>query len=225
MDVYSNFTGGLKAIHLYMFNIANFYLFLTVSILINISPGPDMLYTAARSLSQGSKAGVFSALGIFIGCCFHIAAAVFGLTAIIAGSAFWFSIIKYAGAAYLVYVGLRSFLKKQTNAEIEKVLPMPYTKIFLQGLITNVLNPKVAIFFLSFLPQFIDPASSFVKEQIVFLGLWFAVQGTLILVIVALLTGYFRRLLQQKPGFWKWQERVTALILVALGIRMLFIRK
>lgn len=209
-----------------MFGIENFYLFLTVSILINLSPGPDMLYTAARSLSQGTRAGIFSALGIFTGCLFHTGAAVLGLSAILAQSAFWFGIIKYAGAAYLIYLGIKSILNRHPpETELAKLSTIPYSKIFMQGFITNLLNPKVAIFFLSFLPQFINPASPYIKEQIFFLGLWFDVQGTMILIVVALLTGYFSRMLKGNKKFWKWQDKVTGLILVALGIRMLFVRK
>ncbi len=209
-----------------MFQIQNFYLFLSVSLLINLSPGPDMLYTAARSLSQGTKAGILSALGIFSGCLFHITAAVFGLSKIIQESVFLFSIIKYAGACYLVYLGLRSlFNKKKTETEIAPLAAISNKKIFLQGVITNVLNPKVAIFFLSFLPQFIDPKSIFLKEQITFLGLWFAVQGTLILSIVALITGYFQAILKKNKSFWNWQEKITGLILVGLGMKMFFTKK
>ena len=209
-----------------MFRIENFYLFLSVSLLINLSPGPDMLYTAARSLSQGTKAGILSALGIFSGCLVHTTAAVFGLSKIIQESVFLFSIIKYAGAAYLIFLGMRSFFRKpKTQSNIVKLEPISYKKIYFQGVITNVLNPKVAIFFLSFLPQFIDPQSLFLKEQIAFLGLWFDVQGTLILVLVALVTGYFQMMLQKNKAFWNWQEKITGLILVALGIKMLFTRK
>ena len=209
-----------------MFRIENFYLFLSVSLLINLSPGPDMLYTAARSLSQGTKAGILSALGIFSGCLIHTTAAVFGLSKIIQESVFLFSIIKYAGAAYLIFLGMRSFFRKtKTQSNIVKLEPISYKKIYFQGMITNVLNPKVAIFFLSFLPQFIDPQSTFLKEQIAFLGLWFDVQGTLILILVALVTGYFQAMLQKNKAFWNWQEKITGLILVALGIKMLFTRK
>jgi RhtB (resistance to homoserine/threonine) family protein len=209
-----------------MFNIENFYLFLTVSILINLSPGPDMIYTAARSLSQGTKAGIFSALGIFTGCLFHITAAVVGLSTIIEESVLLFSIIKYAGAAYLIYLGIRSLLsRRNTNNEIAALPSMTNKKIFFQGMFTNILNPKVAIFFLSFLPQFIDPQSNHLQEQIAFLGLWFAVQGSLILIIVATVTGMFRDLLQKNPGFWNWQEKITGLILVGLGIKMIFTKK
>jgi threonine/homoserine/homoserine lactone efflux protein len=209
-----------------MFRIENFYLFLSVSLLINLSPGPDMLYTAARSLSQGTKAGVLSALGIFSGCLIHTTAAVFGFSKIIQESMFLFSIIKYAGAAYLIFLGVRSFFRKnKTQSKIVKLEPISYRKIYFQGMITNVLNPKVAIFFLSFLPQFINPQSTLIKEQIAFLGLWFDVQGTLILILVALVTGYFQAMLQKNRVFWNWQEKITGLILVALGIKMLFTKK
>ena len=209
-----------------MFNFENFYLFLSVSLLVNISPGPDMLYTAARSLSQGTRAGILSALGIFTGCLFHISAAVFGLSAIIRESIVIFSIIKYTGAAYLIYLGLRSLLiKKNAEDKIETLPSISYRKIFLQGMVTNILNPKVAIFFLSFLPQFIDPKSIFLKEQIGILGLWFAVQGTLILIIVASLTGAFRSIFQKNKNFWVWQQKITGVILVGLGIKMFFTKK
>jgi RhtB (resistance to homoserine/threonine) family protein len=209
-----------------MFDIDNFYLFLTVSILINLSPGPDMIYTAARSLSQGIKAGIFSALGIFVGCLFHITAAVFGLSKVIEESVLLFSIIKYAGAAYLIYLGIRSFFnKKKTKKEIDTLPILTSRKIFFQGMLTNILNPKVAIFFLSFLPQFIDPQSNYLKEQIAFLGLWFDVQGTATLIVVACAVGAFKNILQKNTAIWNWQEKVTGLILFGLGLKMFFSKK
>ena len=209
-----------------MFTIENIYLFFTVSILINLSPGPDMIYTAARSLSQGTRAGIFSALGIFVGCLFHITAAIFGLSQIIEESVLLFSIIKYAGAVYLIYLGVQSFFnKKKTKKGIDVLSPLTDRKIFFQGMLTNILNPKVALFFLSFLPQFINPQSTHLKENISFLGLWFDIQGTLILIIVAILTGAFKNILQKNNAFWNWQEKITGLILFGLGLRMLFSRK
>lgn len=185
-----------------------------------------MIYTAARSLSQGTKAGVFSALGIFTGCLFHIAAATFGLSRIIEESVLLFSIIRYAGAGYLIYLGIRSLINKKRNAgEIKSLTLMSNRKIFLQGMTTNILNPKVAIFFLSFLPQFINPQSKYVEEQIAFLGLWFDVQGAVVLLLVATVTGAFRNLFQKNPGFWQWQQKITGIILFSLGIRMLFTKK
>jgi len=209
-----------------MFDIDNFYLFLTVSILINLSPGPDMIYTAARSLSQGIKAGVFSALGIFVGCLFHITAAVFGLSKVIEESVLLFSIIKYAGAAYLIYLGIRSFLnKKKAKREIEALPILTSRKIFFQGMLTNILNPKVAIFFLSFLPQFINPQSIYLKEQIAFLGIWFDVQGTATLIVVACTVGAFKNILQKNTAIWNWQQKITGLILFGLGLKMFFSKK
>ncbi|HMG66835.1 MAG TPA: LysE family translocator [Chitinophagaceae bacterium] len=209
-----------------MFTAENFYLFLSVSILINLSPGPDMIYTMARSLAQGTRAGIYSALGISTGCLVHISAAVFGLSKILEESVLLFSIIKFAGAGYLVYLGIRSFFKrKSAKTEIEPLSFLPNRRIFFQGMLTNILNPKVAIFFLSFLPQFIDPQSAHLKEQISILGLWFDIQGTLILVIVAALTGHFKNILQKNKGFWRWQEKISGLILFGLGIKMIFAKK
>jgi len=209
-----------------MFGIENFYFFLTVSILINLSPGPDMIYTSARSLSQGTRAGILSALGVFSGCLFHVTAATFGLSKIIEESVLLFSIIKYAGAAYLTYLGIQALLKsKRTKTEIVSVPAIKNRKIFFQGMLTNILNPKVAIFFLSFLPQFIDPHSSHVKEEIAFLGLWFDLQGTLVLVLVATVTGFFSQVLQKNAAFWGWQNKITGLILLGLGVKMLLTRK
>jgi len=208
-----------------MFSIDNFYLFLGVSIVINLSPGPDMIYTAARSLSQGTKGGIFSALGVFCGCLFHITAATFGLSKIIEESVLLFSIIKYAGAAYLVYLGIKALFNKKQKVEINNLPSLSNKKIFTQGMLTNILNPKVAIFFLSFLPQFIDPHSPYIKQQIAFLGLWFDLQGTLVLLLVAALVGAFRDLLQKNTRFWNWQEKITGLILLGLGVKMLFTKK
>ena len=209
-----------------MFDIDNFYLFLTVSLLINLSPGPDMIYTAARSLSQGIRAGILSALGIFAGCLFHITAAVFGLSKIIEQSVLLFSIIKYAGAAYLIYLGVRSFFsKKKTKKEIDALPTLTGRKILLQGMLTNILNPKVAIFFLSFLPQFINPQSNYLREQIAFLGLWFDLQGAITLMAVACAVGAFKNILQKNATFWNWQEKITGLILFGLGLKMFFSKK
>ncbi|HEY2722176.1 MAG TPA: LysE family translocator [Chitinophagaceae bacterium] len=208
-----------------MFNIENLYLFFSVSLLINLLPGPDMIYTAARSLSQGIKAGVYSALGIFTGCLFHISAAVFGLSAIIENSVLIFSIIKYAGAFYLIYLGIRALLNRRKKEEVDVLPPLSNRKIFLQGMLTNILNPKVAIFFLSFLPQFINPQSGYLKEQLALLGFWFDMQGTIILIIVAIATGLFRKLLLNNIRFWNWQEKITGFILFGLGLKILFSRK
>jgi len=204
-----------------MFSFQNLYLFFITSLLLNLSPGNDMIYVASRSVSYGIKAGVISALGIFAGCSVHIAAAVLGLSIIIAKSAYLFQLIKYAGAAYLVYLGIKALLSKQsisTNDDSEG--KAGYWKLFKQGAITNALNPKVAIFFLSFLPQFINSASPFFKLQLLILGVWFAVQGTLVLIMVACILGKTKDFFRRRPKVWAIQEKVTGVILIGLGVKI-----
>ena len=197
------------------------WLFFIASLLLNITPGNDMIYVSSRSISQGSKAGIISALGVFFGCFVHILAAVFGLSLIIARSAYLFNIVKLAGAAYLIYLGIKAWISKPVQAAMGSQSPgLNKWRLFKQRMITNALNPKVAIFFLSFLPQFIDPASHFVRLQLGGLGLWFAAQGTLVLIIVALIFGKTKDLFTRNPRFWQWQEKITGTILLGLGIKV-----
>ncbi len=199
----------------------NFWLFALTALLLNLTPGNDMLFVIARSSSQGSRAGIISSFGIMMGCMVHMIAAVAGLSAIIAKSALAFSIIKYVGAAYLIYLGIQSVLDKskelQINTSIQKI---SYQKIFWQGVITNVLNPKVALFFLAFLPQFINVKSGNTTWQILFLGIWFNIGGTLINIIVALLFGKIGKWLSKSVNFVQWQKKITGGILIALGIKV-----
>ena len=204
-----------------MFHSQNIYLFFIASLLLNLTPGNDMIYVASRAVSQGSRAGVVSAAGVFVGCFVHITAAVLGLSIIIANSALLFSIIKFVGAAYLVYLGVRSLMSKRSVPADATMTPnLNYWRLFRQGFVTNVLNPKVAIFFLSFLPQFIDPASQTVKLQLLTLGLWFAAQGTLVLIIVAIILGKTKDFFRSNPRVWQIQEKITGLVLIGLGIKV-----
>jgi len=204
-----------------MFNFQNIYLFFIASLLLNLTPGNDMLYVASRSVSRGVKAGIVSALGIFVGCFVHISAAVLGLSFIISRSAYLFQLIKFAGAGYLIYLGIKALLSKPNlNSTDEKPAKANYRQLFKQGIITNALNPKVAVFFLSFLPQFISPVSPFFKFQLFSLGIWFDVQGTMVLIIVACILGKTKDFFRKNPKVWMIQEKVTGLILVGLGIRI-----
>src|SRR5690349_20652289 len=135
----------------------NFWVFALTALLLNLTPGNDMLYVAARSTSQGSKAGILSSLGIMAGCMVHIVGAMVGLSAIITRSAVAFDIIKYSGAGYLIYLGMRALINKKRSLKINtSIKKLSHKKVFWQGALTNVLNPKVALFFLAFLPQFIN---------------------------------------------------------------------
>lgn len=201
--------------------VDHFWMFVLTGLLLNLTPGNDMLYVIARSSGQGTKAGVISAIGIGAGCVVHILAAVLGLSALIAQSATAFDIIKYVGAAYLVYLGVKSLLSKKHSIKIDESRQnLSYKKIFWQGFITNVLNPKVALFFLAFLPQFINIHKGIASLQILFLGTWFDFVGTIVNVLVALLFGKVGVLLSTSPKFVQWQERITGTVLIALGIKV-----
>ena len=204
-----------------MISLNDFLIFAFASLVLNITPGNDMLYVATRSTSQGVKAGIISALGIAGGCVVHLLAAVIGLSAIIANSAIAFDIIKYASAAYLIYLGIRSILSKQNKFNINNTVEKKsLSKLFWQGVFTNVLNPKVALFFLAFLPQFIYPEKGNTGMQILLLGLWFNFSGTVINIIVALLFGKLGKWLADKQAFIKWQNKITGLLLIGLGIKV-----
>ena len=125
--------------------VVDFWMFALASLLLNLTPGNDMIYVASRSTGQGVKAGIVSALGISGGCIIHMLAAVAGLSAILAKSSTAFDIIKYAGAAYLIFLGIKTFSSKTSPLKLESVKSSSYNKLFWQGLITNVLNPKVAL--------------------------------------------------------------------------------
>lgn len=203
-------------------DLQHFLLFALAALMLNITPGNDMLFVITRSLSYGTKAGIFAALGIGVGCFVHIFASVIGLSLIIRQSEFLFNLIRYAGAAYLIYIGVKSFLEKpstmlvnQTQANKDSSL-----KTLQQGAITNVLNPKVSLFFLAFLPQFVDNQTENVTTQILVLGLWFNVSGTVVNVLIALLFSKIVSRLSKFQQFWKWQHKVSGAVLVGLGLQI-----
>ena len=196
-------------------------MFALAGLMLNLTPGNDMIYVATRSTGQGVKAGIVSALGITAGCMVHILAAVVGVSAILAQSAVAFEVIKYLGAAYLVYLGIKALLSKRSTITIkDEKEKHTYQKIFWQGVITNVLNPKVALFFLAFLPQFIDPAAKSAHWQVLFLGTWFNTSGLMVNMLVALLFGKIGGWLSNSPRFVQWQNRITGMMLIALGIKV-----
>jgi threonine/homoserine/homoserine lactone efflux protein len=197
-----------------------FWIFVVSGLLLNLTPGNDMLYVIARSSGGSVRAGIVSALGIGAGCFVHMLAAVAGLSALVAQSALAFEILKYAGAAYLVYLGIRSIFDRSTSGIRETTHTRSMSRIFWQGVLTNVLNPKVALFFLAFLPQFIDPSRGSLSMQILFLGSWFNLMGTLVNILVALIFGRLGARLSRIPKFIQWQQRFTGIILMALGIRV-----
>ncbi|HBQ86921.1 MAG TPA: homoserine lactone transporter, partial [Syntrophomonas sp.] len=145
-----------------MFGIENYSVFILSAVALNLVPGADTMYILGSSMSNGRNAGILSALGISSGCIVHTLMAALGLSVLLSQSALAFNLVKYIGAAYLVYLGVQSFRSKSSlTVEKDQMARNSNKKIFLQAVMTNVLNPKVALFFLAFLPQFIDPANTY----------------------------------------------------------------
>lgn len=204
-----------------MFGIHDLTLFIISGLLLNIMPGPDSLLIMTRSATQGWRAGVVAAMGIGTGIMVHVLAAAVGLSAILATSATAFMVVKYVGAAYILYMALGLLLSKRKDATAAvAVPPQPYRSIFLQGLLTNVLNPKVAIFFLAFVPQFIDADAPNKALAFIILGCIFNINGMLWCVSLALFTGLASARLKVSPMVSLWLNRVTGGLFVWLGIKL-----
>ena len=197
-------------------------LFVFAGWLLNITPGPDMLYIIGRTSAQGLRAGVVAALAVGAGIMVHIAAAAVGLSAILAASAGAFTLIKLLGAAYLVYVGISLLVSSGAPpANDSATLPAASLRtVFMQGFLTNVLNPKVALFFLAFLPQFVEPGATSKPLAFLFLGLVFNVNGTLWNLFVAWSAARMTAGLKQRAAIVKWFNRCVGGIFIGLGIRL-----
>jgi threonine/homoserine/homoserine lactone efflux protein len=194
--------------------------FLIAALALNLTPGADMTYVIARSLGQGRGAGVSSAFGIAAGSFLHSVLAAIGLSALVLHSELAFQLIKYAGAAYLLYLAWKAWRSGNETADIAARRPAGLGRIFLEGALTNLLNPKVALFILAFLPQFVDPAKGNVAGQILFLGLLFNIGGTAVNLVVAWSTSAARGLVKGSPRFAGLMRRLSALVFVGLALRL-----
>jgi threonine/homoserine/homoserine lactone efflux protein len=179
-------------------------------------PGPNLIYIVTRSVSEGRTAGLVSAAGVETGTLVHVAAAAVGVSALLASSAAAFAIVKYAGAAYLVYLGLRALSRKE-DAPSPQIDRAPHARIYRQALLVQLLNPKVAIFFLSFLPQFIDPARGQVTLQILVLGSLLTAIGLLSDVVYAIAASAVGAWLSARSGFERTQRRISGVVYIGLG--------
>lgn len=206
-----------------MFGIHDFGLFLAAGILLNLTPGPDTAYILGRSIAQGRRAGVASALGIGVGSIFHTSAAAFGLSAFLATSAWAFSAVKLAGAAYLIFLGLRALLQREHGprmpAELKQNDPVA---AFRQGILTNLLNPKVALFFLAFLPQFIDSGTPSKLAAFLLLGLAFVTTGTIWCLVLAWFAAAFSTRLRGNAAVTALLNRAVGSLFIFLGLRLAF---
>jgi len=205
-----------------MFDPGRLGLFLAAATILLLTPGPAVLYIVARSVHQGRLAGLVSVAGIAVGTLVHVLAAALGLSALLASSAVAFSMLRYAGAAYLIYLGLRQLLRRESVDAPQDAPPDPLRRIFVNGIFVNVLNPKTALFFLAFLPQFVDVSRGSVTLQLLVLGLIFAVMGMASDGMYALLAGTARGWLKGSRGFLRVQRYVSGSVYVGLGLAAAF---
>ncbi len=199
-----------------MYGIEHFWVFLLAGILLNLTPGQDSMYIIGRSLAQGRKAGMAAAFGIGAGSVIHTLAAAYGLSFVLVNSALAFEIIRYAGAAYLVFLGLKLMFTKGR----EFMAPVHGKSHFGTGMLTNVLNPKVALFYLSFLPQFVDPGNTHGALPFVLLGLTFVLTGTAWCLALAWGASRFSHTLRRRPAWRRGMEKTSGMVFVLLGLRV-----
>lgn len=196
-------------------------LFLLAALALVAIPGPNQLYITARSIGEGRRAGVASALGVASGMLVHIAAAAAGLSVVLAASATAFGLLRYAGAAYLLYLAYRT-LRGHGDPDEARLEPRPLRRVYLDGVLVDVLNPKVVLFFLAFLPQFADSAAGAVPLQIVVMGLVTAAIGLTVDLGYALAAGSIGGWLRARPGFRRGQRYAAGLVYLGLGAAVVF---
>lgn len=200
-------------------------LFLLASWPLNIAPGPDMLYVIARSAGQGRRAGFVSALGIVTGCLIQTGLVALGLAGILAAVPLAYDLVKFVGAGYLIYLGARTLLNRQHSLVTPPLERKSLWRIFAQGVMTNVFNPKVALFFLAFLPQFTNPASGPVPLQIILLGTMFNVSGTAVNITVSLFASLLGRWIKSHAHASTVLNWLTGGIFIGLGVRLALLQR
>ncbi|PGU80237.1 LysE family translocator [Bacillus cereus] len=203
-----------------MYGIINYEVFLLTGILLNLIPGADTMYIVGRSISQGRKAGVYSVFGIITGSLVHTLLVAFGLSIILTKSIVLFNTIKVIGVIYLVYLGIKMILDKTNVAFQASSIKLNIRKIYIQGLLTSLTNPKVSLFFIAFLPQFIDTKASGPMPFII-LGLTFTVTGLLWCLFVAYFSSYVTKKLRGNQKVGMILNKITGLIFIGMGLKLL----
>ena len=197
---------------------ATLTMFSAASLLLLVSPGPAVLFILARNIDQGWKAGVVSCFGLSVGLLFHVSGAVLGISALILASVTAFNLIKYGGAAYLIFLGVQRFLEKDKKEDFSGTGRKKLSTLFYQGIIVDVLNPKVAIFFLAFLPQFVNTSAGNISGQLLILGILFIIFATATGIIYALFAGYIGGRLRYSSAFSSYQRYFSGVVYIGLGI-------
>ncbi len=197
---------------------ANLAVFVLAALVLLLTPGPAVLYIITRSVDQGRKAGLASVLGVELGNLVHVLAATLGLSAILLTSALAFSVVRYAGATYLVYLGLRTLLRPAASQAANTAERKTLRQTFAQGIVVAALNPKTALFFLSFLPQFVDAGKGSISQQFFLLGIIFVGMAVVTDSLYALLSGTAGGMLRRSPWFLRFQRYVAGTIYIGLGV-------
>jgi threonine/homoserine/homoserine lactone efflux protein len=198
---------------------SDLFLFITAALILLFIPGPAVLYIVARSVEQGRRAGLASASGIATGTLTHVLAATLGLSALLLSSAIAYSVVKYAGAVYLLYLGIKKFRERPAvKDEVERVQALPLRRIYAQGILVQVLNPKTAIFFFAFLPQFVNPARGHLSLQFFVLGMIFILLGLSSDSVWALTAGSAAGWLRQNQAFIRNERYISGTVYLGLGM-------
>jgi threonine/homoserine/homoserine lactone efflux protein len=208
-----------------MMDMTNFSLFVAASWALIIAPGPDMIYVITRGMAQGRKAGLLSAVGVTLGILVHTVSAALGLAVLLQTSALVFLTVKYAGALYLIYLGYKTLKSKGSFTPLASEKMMDPKAIFWQGVLSNVFNPKVALFFLAFLPQFVNPNQGHVGIQMFTLGLLFALFGVAFLSVLGFFAGGIGSWLSGQPRYTGLLRWLTGTVFIGLGLRLALVER
>jgi threonine/homoserine/homoserine lactone efflux protein len=196
------------------------WLFLITAMTLTLAPGPDNIYVLTRGIAQGRKAGLVSALGFSSGLIFHTMLAVLGFAALIKASPLAYSLLRYAGAGYLIYIGVRTLRSHATIQLNGNAAPMKLSRIYWQSVIANMLNPKVTLFFIAFLPQFVNASAGHIPAQMLLLAAVFILQALAIFSVVALFSGMVGAFFQRKKSAATIMNRLAGSAFIGLGIRI-----
>lgn len=198
----------------------NLWLFLAASLAITFAPGPDNMQVLARGIAQGRAAGLVAALGFACGCLFHTTIAAIGLAAVLRSSPWAFQAIKLAGALYLIWIGIKALTARGGLAVAQDGQRAPLLTVFRQSVLGNMMNPKVTLFFLVFLPQFVDPHAGHAAAQMLLLGVVFMAQTVVVFGLFGWFAGTLGAWLRRRPGAGRWLDRLAGVTFIGLGIRI-----
>ncbi|WP_175640136.1 LysE family translocator [Metabacillus schmidteae] len=199
--------------------------FLGAAIVLTLMPGPDNLFTLAQSIAKGKKAGIFTTLGLCTGLLVHIAAATIGISAVIYQSALAFTLVKYAGAAYLLFLAYKSFRDKSSGFTFTNENSLDYKSLYKKGVIMNLLNPKVSLFFLAFFPQFIQYENGNVSLQMLGFGILFLIQALVIFTLISMFAGKVGNFLRKDPSLSKKINMIQGSLFTLIGLKIAFSQK